>query len=80
MTGYEFAEWPIERIHVGERLRQDLGDIAALAASIKDVGLLQPLVVLEDGTLVAGHRRLAAIQNVLKWATVPVSVRRGDGS
>jgi len=37
-----------------------MGDIGALMASIKEIGLLQPIVVLSDNTLVAGQRRLEA--------------------
>ena len=35
------------------RHRKDMGDIAALSASIADVGLLHPIVVTEDGILIA---------------------------
>ncbi len=37
-------------------------DIADLADSIKTNGLLQPLIITEDGYVVDGHRRLAACQ------------------
>jgi len=45
--------------------RRHLGDLTELAASIKAVGIVQPLVVTGNAddatwTLVAGHRRLAA--------------------
>lgn len=55
-------------------LRDDLPDIEDLADSIKEVGLLQPIVVRRDGTrliVVAGHRRLAAIR-LLRWTDVEV--------
>lgn len=64
---------PIESINIGERDREELGDIEALAASIDAVGLLHPVVVTADYTLVAGDRRLAAAQQ-LGWAEVPVTV------
>ena len=35
----------VEAIKIGERHRRDLGDIAALAESIRSVGLLHPPVV-----------------------------------
>lgn len=66
-------DWPIERIRVGEQPRENLPDIEQLAASIADVGLLQPLVVTEDGRLVAGHRRLAALK-ARGAETVPVRI------
>lgn len=54
----------IERIkpHVSN-IRRDLGDLSELAASIKGMGLLQPLTVAPNGDdylVIAGHRRLAA--------------------
>jgi ParB family chromosome partitioning protein len=63
----------IEDIVIGERQRQDLGDIAGLAKSIDELGLLQPVVVTPDNKLVAGRRRLAAVAE-LKWTEVPVCV------
>jgi hypothetical protein len=64
---------PADAITVGARFRQDLGDLDALAASIKAVGLLQPIVVTPERRLIAGHRRLKACQQ-LGWASVPVHV------
>lgn len=55
----------IDDINIGERFRQDLGDISSLARSIKDRGLLHPIVVIklpnERYQIVCGERRLAAI-------------------
>lgn len=64
---------PIATVVVGERDREELGDIDALARSISAVGLLHPVVVTEALTLVAGDRRLAAVKQ-LGWAEVPVTV------
>jgi hypothetical protein len=50
----------IEHIKVGERCRKDVGDLEGLAASIRDVGLLHPIGIKCDGTLIYGGRRLAA--------------------
>jgi hypothetical protein len=47
----------IADIIVGERHRRDLGDIAGLAASMADIGLLHPITVDQDGRLLAGARR-----------------------
>lgn len=60
-------------IHVGDRDRFDLGDIDALAKSISEIGLLHPVVITRDRDLVAGGRRLAAVQS-LGWIEVPVTV------
>jgi ParB family chromosome partitioning protein len=54
------TEMPIADITIGERHRSDLGDIEGLAASIADIGLLNPITVDERGQLLAGARRLAA--------------------
>jgi ParB family chromosome partitioning protein len=51
-----------------------MGDIAALAASMKVLGLLHPIVVTPDGLLVCGERRLRAAR-LLGWKTIPVTVR-----
>ncbi|WP_150463276.1 ParB/RepB/Spo0J family partition protein [Nesterenkonia ebinurensis] len=69
-------ERAVASIRVGNRHRTDLGDIDALAASIKRDGLLQPITVTPDGFLVCGARRLAAIKQ-LGWKTVNVWVRSG---
>jgi ParB-like chromosome segregation protein Spo0J len=63
----------ISAIRVVDRRRADLGDIDSLAASIRAVGLLHPIVVTADGRLIAGHRRLEACRR-LGWSTVPVTV------
>lgn len=57
---------PLTSILVDERLRKDYGDLDSLAESIKNVGLIQPIVLTanKDGTykLVAGGRRLKALE------------------
>ena len=63
----------ISRIKVRSRFRKKLGDIQSLAESIKDVGLLHPIVVRRDGRLIAGERRLRACE-LLGWKNVPVTV------
>ena len=58
--------------------REDLGDIEELAASIREAGLLQPIVARQRAgrlIVVAGHRRLAAVQH-LGWDSVDVVVTR----
>jgi ParB family transcriptional regulator, chromosome partitioning protein len=48
--------------------------LAELAASVRAQGLLQPLLVTPDGTIVAGHRRHAAC-HLAELTVVPVVVR-----
>lgn len=55
---------PITAIVVGDRRREEMGDIAGLAESIMHWGLLHPLTVDQDNRLVAGERRLAALQQL----------------
>lgn len=43
-----------------DRQREDLGDIEDLANSIKEFGLLEPILLDDDHNLVAGMRRLTA--------------------
>lgn len=64
---------PLSSIIIGNRFRKDLGDVDALAKSINDLGLLHPVVVMPDGTLIAGQRRLEACKR-LGWQEVPVNV------
>jgi ParB-like chromosome segregation protein Spo0J len=63
----------ISDIKIGPRFRKELGDIDALAKSIEKVGLLHPVVVSEDGELIAGLRRLRACER-LGWSEIPVHV------
>lgn len=65
--------WLIASIKIGIRHRKDMGDIAGLAASIAEIGLLHPIVVRADGTLIAGERRLEACKQ-LGWVDVSVNV------
>lgn len=63
----------IEDIIVQNRIRKDLGDIASLANSIKENGLIEPIVLtLDDNNgdgiffvkLVAGERRVTAMKSL----------------
>ena len=59
---------PIDSITVsGHRFRKDFGDLIGLAASMRELGLLQPIVVTTDGRLLCGERRLRAAK-LLGWA------------
>jgi ParB family transcriptional regulator, chromosome partitioning protein len=65
------------------RTHWDEEEIKALAASIREVGILQPIVVRRSGEdgyeLVAGERRLRAAR-VAGLATVPVVLRETEDS
>ncbi len=60
---------PIDRITVG-RNRRPLADVADLADSIRELGLLNPVTLTPDLRLVAGYHRLEACRS-LGWRTVP---------
>ncbi len=64
---------PIAGIRIGPRHRREFGDIASLARSIEEVGLLHAVVVTPAGDLVAGERRLRAVQ-MLGRDSIPVRV------
>jgi ParB/RepB/Spo0J family partition protein len=64
---------PIANVRIGKRHRRDMGDISGLAASIAELGLLQPIVVRPDGFLIAGERRLRAAKE-LGWTEIPATV------
>jgi ParB family chromosome partitioning protein len=63
----------INDILVKERLRVQPGDLTALKESIKQVGLIQPLVINEKKELLCGHRRLLACKE-LNWQEIEAVV------
>ena len=58
---------------VVDRHRTDLGDLGPLAESIRENGLLHPIVVTPAKRLVAGQRRMEACR-LLGFGEVPVTV------
>lgn len=58
-------------IKVANRFRKDFGDIESLAASISEIGLLQPIGIDSGYRLVFGERRLRACLS-LGWEKIPV--------
>ncbi|MCL2231636.1 MAG: ParB N-terminal domain-containing protein [Treponema sp.] len=60
---------PIEDIKVKKRLRKEMGDIAALADSMKRYGQISPILITKKNILVAGGRRLEAARS-LGWRTI----------
>jgi len=57
---HELLELGIDEITVKSQVREDLGDIDTLSASIAKLGLLVPVIVARDNALICGARRLAA--------------------
>lgn len=64
--------WPIQSIVIKDRKRP-LGDISVLAESINKLGLLNPITILPDSTLIAGYHRLEACK-LLGWRSIPVNI------
>jgi ParB-like chromosome segregation protein Spo0J len=66
MTETEFIvkQIDIAWVKVVGRHRRDLGDIGPLAESIEKIGLIHPITVTEDGSLIAGQRRLEAFRQL----------------
>ncbi len=74
-------------IGIGTRYRNDLGDLAGLARSIQENGLLQPIVVTPDDKqvcglssykLVCGLRRLLACQRILDHEYIDAKIVQLD--
>lgn len=63
----------IADIKIGDRFRKSIGSLSSLVASIKEVGLLHPIVVSEKGELIAGVRRIEAAK-LLGWTEIPATV------
>src|SRR5215469_1896634 len=70
--------WPIERLipYVKNPRFHSEADVDKLAASIRRWGWTNPALVDEDGTLIAGHGRVAAAAK-LKLTSIPVIVAHG---
>lgn len=63
----------IADIIVADRKR-DLGDISPLAQSIKEIGLLQPIIIEPNGRLTAGYHRLEACKYI-GWTEIDAIIR-----
>lgn len=57
----EFTK-PINEVIVEDRIRTDMGSLDDLASSIKELGLIEPIVLGREGKLIAGERRLRALK------------------
>src|SRR5213595_394568 len=76
--GLQVEQWAIERLIPSARNARTHSDaqVAEIAGSIRAFGFTNPILVGEDGDVVAGHGRLAAAR-LLGFAEVPVIPLRG---
>lgn len=63
----------IDAIRIENRHRRDFRDLDSLAASIQELGVLQPVLITPDLRLIAGERRIRAAKS-LGMATIPTRV------
>jgi ParB/RepB/Spo0J family partition protein len=74
----ELREVMVDQIRQSDSpVRRQMGDLAALAESMQDYGLQQPIAVRLEGNqlvLTSGLRRVAAAR-LLGWTTIPAFVR-----
>jgi ParB family chromosome partitioning protein len=68
----------LDEIKIGNRYREDMGDIEELTASIKEVGILQPISVDEEMHLLAGERRLKAAR-AAELKSIPAVIQKVSG-
>jgi len=64
---------PITDIVVKERVRKEIGDLAALMESMQQHGQLNPVTITRDNELIAGHRRLLSARE-LGWSYVEARI------
>lgn len=63
----------IDAITMRARVRKNLGDLGSLMQSMKQYGLLNPIVVNQEHELIAGHRRLESAKR-LGWTNIDAVV------
>ena len=63
----------IEDIKIKKRIRKDLGDLTSLIDSLRNHGLMNPVVITKNNELIAGHRRIESAK-VLGWKSIDVMV------
>lgn len=62
MKSHGYKRVKLSELTLGERVREDYGDIAGLKDSIKENLLMQPIVVDKNLTVIAGGRRFRALK------------------
>tara|TARA_R110000868_G_scaffold307378_2_gene568836 strand:+ start:277 stop:1590 length:1314 start_codon:yes stop_codon:yes gene_type:complete len=72
MTSGRFISLAIDSIGINrdDRQRRELTDLESLAESIRNVGLINPIIVDHENNLVAGERRFTACRDILGWTHI----------
>ena len=75
---FTVEEWPIDKVIPYARNARQIptSAVSKVAASIKEFGWQQPIVVDPDGVILAGHTRLLAAKK-LGMTVVPVKIAHG---
>ncbi len=68
---------PVTSILVKDRVRDTVGDLTELKDSLRERGLINPVTIGDDGTLIAGERRLTAARE-LGWDEIACHVWQND--
>ena len=69
VTTAPVAQRPVADLTTGPRLRDAIGPLTSLMASLKQRGLIHPLLIRQGHVVVCGHRRLEAARR-LGWETI----------
>ena len=71
MDRFSTALFPVEQVTVPpNRQRKEIKNIQDLVDSISRIGLINPIVIKKDGTLIAGERRLSAWKQLMEASRV----------
>ena len=65
-------------IKIKKRIRKELGDLQPLMKSMRDYGLMNPVVVNRRLELIAGHRRLESARR-LGWENIEATMMETSG-
>ncbi|MBI9104757.1 MAG: ParB N-terminal domain-containing protein [Spirochaetales bacterium] len=63
----------IADVIVNKRIRRNLGDLTTLSQSLKQYGLIHPIMIDDQNNLIAGERRLESAKK-LGWTTIEAKV------
>ncbi|MCX8029196.1 MAG: ParB N-terminal domain-containing protein [Brevinematales bacterium] len=74
---FQIKEVEVDKIKVKNRQRKYIGDITPLKKSMKEIGLINPIVISDDYILIAGYRRLLSARE-LGWKKITARIISSD--